>query len=112
MPVQERGRRRVDSILDATAALIRADGLATLSTNSIARRAGVPVGTIYQFFRNKSAILVALQERFNNQIDAVLKRLLARPRIGPGSLDVLVDSLAELEPAEHPGAQLACATSA
>jgi AcrR family transcriptional regulator len=96
MPVQERGRRRVDSILDATAALIKEDGLATLSTNSIARRARMPVGTIYQFFPNKSAILVALQERFNNEIDQVLRGLVARDRVGPDSLDDFVDSLAAL----------------
>lgn len=42
---------------------MRSEGEARLSTNRIAERAGVPIGSLYQYFPNKEAILVALAER-------------------------------------------------
>ena len=61
---QARGQRRIELILD-TAALVFAEvGFDAASTNHIAARAGLPIGSIYQFFPNKDAIAEALAERF------------------------------------------------
>lgn len=62
-PRQERARVTVDAILEATAQLLTQDGIGALSTNKIAKRAGVSVGTLYQYFSSKEAILMALGER-------------------------------------------------
>lgn len=63
MPVQERAQATVDAILEATAQLLVEDGMARLSTNRIAKRAGVSVGTLYQYFPDKNAIVVAVGEQ-------------------------------------------------
>ncbi|MEW5686870.1 MAG: TetR/AcrR family transcriptional regulator [Pseudomonadota bacterium] len=62
-PRQARAGSTVDAILDATLQLLEADGPGKLTTNHIAARAGVSIGTIYQYFRDKNAILAALAER-------------------------------------------------
>lgn len=53
----------MDAILEATAQLLVEEGMARLSTNRIAKRAGVSVGTLYQYFPDKNAIVVALGEQ-------------------------------------------------
>lgn len=62
-PRQSRSRMTYDSILEAAAQLLRHDGPAALNTNRVAERAGVSVGTLYQYFPNKGAILLALARR-------------------------------------------------
>ena len=70
MPKQERARATVDAILEATAQLLVQDGPAVLSTNRIAKRAGVSVGTLYQYFPDKQAIVQALGEQtLNSQFE-------------------------------------------
>ncbi len=63
-PQQERGHRRVDSILDAAEQLIVEAGVDATTTNAIAERAGASMGSIYHFFPGKDAILVALARRY------------------------------------------------
>ena len=55
-PTQQRGEERVEQILDATAELVLETGTESITTNHIARRAGVNVGTIYHFFTDKFEI--------------------------------------------------------
>lgn len=62
-PSQERAEATVQSLLDATAAEILEGGYDRMSTNKIAKRAGVSVGSLYQYFPNKEAIVVALRRR-------------------------------------------------
>jgi AcrR family transcriptional regulator len=63
-PTQARGQLRVDEILDAAERLTLTTSWDKLSTNHIAREAGVPIGSLYQFFANKQAIAHALVERY------------------------------------------------
>jgi AcrR family transcriptional regulator len=83
LPVQERSRATVDAILEASARILRKDGLNGLNTNRVADIAGVSVGTLYGYFPDKSAILVALARRIFAQDDIKLKAALeeggARP---------------------------------
>jgi len=64
MPTQERSRRRFHAILDAFGALLVEKGFDGLTTHLVAERAGVPVGTLYQFFPNKFALAAALSRRY------------------------------------------------
>jgi AcrR family transcriptional regulator len=53
----------VDAIFEATIQVLLSDGLIRLNTTRVARRAGVSVGTLYQYFPNKQALLFAVLER-------------------------------------------------
>lgn len=63
-PKQERARATVEAIKEATAQLLVEHGFHKTSTNKIAERAGVSVGSVYQYFRDKEAIVSALVESF------------------------------------------------
>ena len=62
-PRQERGQRRVDAILDATAAIIAQEGLPAATMHAIAKRSGTTIGSLYHFFPDRDAVIVALAER-------------------------------------------------
>ncbi len=64
LPQQDRGLKRVESILDAAEAVIAEVGVEAASTNAIAERAGSSVGSLYHFFPSKEAIIEALSRRF------------------------------------------------
>jgi AcrR family transcriptional regulator len=90
IPQQERGERRVSQLLDAAAAAIAATGYEAATMCAIAERAGAPIGSLYQFFRNKTAIAHALRTKFGSDYEdrliaiegeasgLSLKRLVAR----------------------------------
>jgi AcrR family transcriptional regulator len=59
-PQQERSNASVEAILQATVQVLLKDGSLKLTTTRVAQRAGVSVGTLYQYFPNKSALLQAL----------------------------------------------------
>ena len=67
-PRQDRSKVTVDAILDATAHIIVTDGYDQLSTNRVAERAGVSIGSLYQYFPNKEALVGELVDRFSGQI--------------------------------------------
>lgn len=71
MPQQERSRRRYQHILDTAAKLFDEEGIASVTTNHIAAAADVSIGSLYQFFPNKEALLEALTERYIEQMVAV-----------------------------------------
>lgn len=77
MPTQQRSRERVERILDAAAAIVDEHGLDTLKVSDIAKRAGVPLGTLYQFFARKDDIVYALAERFTQRFGDVLATALS-----------------------------------
>jgi AcrR family transcriptional regulator len=62
-PSQERSRRTVDRILDAATRIFHEQGYTDATTNDIADEADVSVGSLYQYFPNKDALLVALTQR-------------------------------------------------
>lgn len=62
-PVQARSAATVDAILEATIQVLLALGKENLTTTAVAHRAGVSVGTLYQYFPNKRALLQASLKR-------------------------------------------------
>lgn len=73
-PRQERARHKVELILEAAMRLLDKGGMALLTTNAVAETAGVSIGTLYQYFPNKEAILDALAE---HEMAALSERVLA-----------------------------------
>jgi len=75
-PTQSRSQVTLDVILEAAAEVFSEHGYAAGTTNRIAQRAGVSVGSFYQYFPNKDAVLVALVEsRVNAGMQSVEKLL-------------------------------------
>jgi AcrR family transcriptional regulator len=68
MPVQERARTTVAALLEAAVEIIDIEGWDRASTNRIAARAGVSIGSLYQYFPNKDAILAALVETHRHEV--------------------------------------------
>ena len=79
-PRQNRSQATVDAILDATARVLIERGHAGTNTNLVAERAGVSVGSLYQYFPNKAAILFRLQRDEWQQTGAMLRDILQDTR--------------------------------
>lgn len=71
-PRQARSRATVDAILTATARVLVERGYDKASTNAIAERAGVSIGSLYQYFPNKEALVAALCEQHMAEASAKL----------------------------------------
>lgn len=88
-PAQARSRERVERILDAASRIVVDQGVEALSTRSIATAAAMPVASLYQYFSDRDAILLALVERDTAEMDEQVRADL-------GTLEVLsVDTLVE-----------------
>jgi AcrR family transcriptional regulator len=98
LPVQARSRERVDAILDATAALLADGDLERVTVRAVADVAGVPTGTIYQFFPDKQTLLQALSLRYVAATHDTLSLALATPegRDWPAALDAVIDGYAAM----------------
>ncbi|MBJ7348540.1 MAG: TetR/AcrR family transcriptional regulator [Thermoleophilaceae bacterium] len=68
-PVQQRSRKRVEEIIEAAAQLMFEEGADALTTRSVAARSGIPVPTIYRYFADRDAIIIAFIEREMREID-------------------------------------------
>jgi AcrR family transcriptional regulator len=74
-PVQARSAASVDAILEATIQVLLSVGKERLTTTRVALRAGVSVGTLYQYFPNKSALLQAALKRHLNEVTEAVERV-------------------------------------
>jgi AcrR family transcriptional regulator len=106
MPRQARSRALVEAILEAAARVLVERGYAGTNTNLVAERAGVSIGSLYQYFPNKDSLIAALHERHATQMHAVIETVLAaaRPRDMRSHLAVLVHaalSAHQVEPELH-----------
>ncbi len=72
-PSQNRSRERVERMLAVATELIAAHGSDAMRMGEIAERAGVSIGSLYQYFPDKAAIIRTLAERFNVQEQACIK---------------------------------------
>jgi AcrR family transcriptional regulator len=74
---QERSRATVDALIDATARILVREGFDQASTNRIAAVAGVSVGSLYQYFPGKEALVAAVIERHQQEIMQLVRGELA-----------------------------------
>lgn len=67
LPSQARAHQTVDIILEAAAQVLQLRGYSGTTTNRVAERAGLSIGTIYEYFPNKDAMLAELQSRWSDK---------------------------------------------
>jgi AcrR family transcriptional regulator len=105
--VQERSAARVQRMLDAAAALLDEVGYEATTTSLIATRAGVSVGSLYQFFPDRRAVLQALAVRSFERFAGLLgERIEVAPvRSWQDAVDVVIDVYVEFTRNE-PAAQV------
>ena len=82
-PQQARSAELVAAILQAGAQVLAKEGAARFTTARVAEKAGVSIGSLYQYFPNKAAILYRLQTQEWQQTSDLLRRLLEDTRHAP-----------------------------
>ncbi|WP_241076529.1 TetR family transcriptional regulator [Achromobacter xylosoxidans] len=82
-PQQARSAELVAAILQAGAQVLAKEGAARFTTARVAEKAGVSIGSLYQYFPNKAAILYRLQTQEWQQTSDLLRRLLEDARHAP-----------------------------
>jgi AcrR family transcriptional regulator len=80
---QNRSRATVDALVEATARILVREGFDKASTNRIAEVAGVSVGSLYQYFPGKEALVAAVIDRHNQDIMQIVHRALAEVAAQP-----------------------------
>lgn len=83
LPRQARSTRLVADILQAASRVLVRDGARRFTTARVAERAGISVGSLYQYFPNKEAILFRLQEQEWGQTMEQLRRVLSDASLEP-----------------------------
>ena len=68
LPQQARSKIAVEAILEATTRILTEEGYDKANTNRIAERAGVSIGSLYQYFPNKESLINALMVQHSNEI--------------------------------------------
>lgn len=82
-PKQARSENVVAAILEAATQVLASEGAARFTTARVAERAGISIGSLYQYFPNKAAILFRLQSEEWRETRGLLTRLLADTRVSP-----------------------------
>src|SRR6187402_1306891 len=82
-PRQARSVATVSAVLEGVAQVLEAEGFEKLTTTRVAERAGTSVGTLYQYYPSKDALLVAVVEAKMAQIDLALSAIFALPATAP-----------------------------
>ena len=93
-PRQARSRNTVDAILIAAADVLLQAGLAGFNTNAVAQRAGVSIGSLYQFFPGKEAILATLVRDMRREMlaDLVAAHAAADRADLAGAIGAMIDA--------------------
>src|SRR5512137_3082781 len=90
-PAQKRSRATVEAIVDATARVLVRDGYDALSTNRVAREAGVSVGSLYQYFPGKEALVAAVMEQYSQRMQENIAERMARIEAGADTEQVATE---------------------
>ncbi|WHA40757.1 TetR/AcrR family transcriptional regulator [Agrobacterium larrymoorei] len=91
MPQQERSVQRVHVILSTAAKLIRDGGVAKLKITEVAKEAGIPIGSVYQYFPDKTAIVKALFEKAVMNVNTKILETLGQVQSLDEALDAVFD---------------------
>jgi AcrR family transcriptional regulator len=82
-PIQQRSQLTVAALLDATAHVLVKEGYESASTNRIAAAAGVSIGSLYQYFPSKEALVAAVVDRHMQEMLELLRAAVDRVREQP-----------------------------
>lgn len=102
-PTQKRSRERVDTILKVACELISTHGSDAIRMGEVAEKAGVSIGSLYQYFPDKASIIHALADRYNAESRHCIEEALAQVTTAKALLaafDQLIDTYYELFLAE------------
>lgn len=80
-PTQTRGKERVRQILLAASKLFAERGVANVTTNDIADRAHLPIGSVYSYYEDKNAIIAALDELYHTELIDIIDQLSDNPML-------------------------------
>jgi AcrR family transcriptional regulator len=83
-PQQQRSRERVERILLSAKGLIERSGSDAMKMGELAEQAGISIGSLYQYFPDKAAVIAALAERYNEEGRACIRDGLAGVNDAPG----------------------------
>jgi len=75
-PAQARAKARVEALLEAAVVLIGEKGSEAMRMSEVASQAGVPIGSLYQYFPDKAALLLELAQIYNLRIRAQIRAML------------------------------------
>jgi AcrR family transcriptional regulator len=92
-PKQDRSQATVETILTATTRILTEQGYAQFTTNRVAELAGLSVGSLYQYFPNKEALIVALAEHHTNAMAQLAQQHLEGIEAQRSVMDVLQQRL-------------------
>ena len=96
IPQQSRSRATVDAIVEAAAHLLAARGWSASTTNHIAERAGVSIGSLYKYFPNKPSIVAEVaRRRIRSEVAAIEGTLAAHPDDPHAMLAAMVTATAD-----------------
>lgn len=99
VPAQARSRDKVIRALQAADQIVAAEGPAAVNLSSVAERAGVSVGALYQYLPDREAILAALVWRYHDRFEALLDEVVADATAHPPAsdpIDYVIDAVAEI----------------
>lgn len=103
-PQQARSRARVQRLLEAADHVLATEGYGALTVRRLAEEADVPIGTIYQFFADKAAVVDALARRYIAEFDTMIEMLVAdaESRQWDDVVDTVFDAAVDIY-RSHPG---------
>lgn len=96
---QDRSKVTVDAILTATTHILIEEGYDKASTNRIAERAGISIGSLYQYFPNKESLIAALRDRHVSRMMATIESKLKDLDNAP--IEVVLPELVKANIAAH-----------
>jgi AcrR family transcriptional regulator len=96
---QQRSRATVDALVEATARVLVREGFDKASTNRIAEVAGLSIGSLYQYFPSKEALVAAVIDRHNRETMQLVRRALAE--VSPLPIDKAVRRLVAMAVKAH-----------
>ncbi|MFV1850184.1 MAG: TetR family transcriptional regulator [Thalassospira sp.] len=102
-PTQKRSRERVENILKVACELISTHGSDAMKMGELAEKAGVSIGSLYQYFPDKASIIHALADRYNDESQHCIEEALAETQTAKeliAAFDQLINTYYELFLAE------------
>ncbi|AFY93565.1 TetR/AcrR family transcriptional regulator [Chamaesiphon minutus] len=99
LPQQDRSRVTFEAILEATARILVEEGYDKANTNRIAERAGISIGSLYQYFPNKESLMTALIEQHSQEMAELVATKLNRSIDSP--LEIVIPEIISAVVAAH-----------